>query len=183
MPDNEPRADRITVLFTCRARNPISWLIRWTVPRSRFALALSSHCLVDAGDVLYEATMLYGVREVDRATALRGATVVKQTRYQVPDAAAGLAWARSQLCRYEPKLPAWFPAWVRPGCSALLKLCNNNYDWGGAAGLGLAPGREWADESAWYCYEFVAGVLRAAGRPVFAQLSHVGETALMAIDP
>lgn len=183
MDDNKTPRDRITVLFTRRARSPISWLIRWAVPRSRFALALSSHCLIDAGEVLYEATMLYGVREVDRATALHGATVVTRTSYQVPDAVAGLAWAKAQVCRYVPNPPRWLPARVRAFCGAVLKMINSNYDWHGAIGLGLSPYRNWSDESAWYCYEFAAGVLRAAGRPVFAQLSHIGETALMAIDP
>lgn len=147
----------ITILFTRRQWNPVSWLIRWAVPRSRFALGLSSHCLVDAGDKLYEATMLHGVREVDRATALKGQTVVKETRYRVPDAAAGIAWAASQV--------------------------GKPYDWPGALGLGLTPGRDWLQDDKFFCYEFAAAVLHAAGRPVFANLTHVGETALMAINP
>jgi hypothetical protein len=147
----------ITVLFTRRTWNPISWLIRWAVPRSRFALALSSHCIIDVGEVLYEAHMLHGVREVNRATALKGQTIVKETRYQVPDAAVGIAWAAAQV--------------------------GAPYDWPGAIGLGLTPGRDWAQDDKWFCYEFAAGVLRAAGRPVFANLTHIGETALMAINP
>lgn len=149
--------DRITVLFTRRRFNPVSWLIRWAVPRSRFALALSSHCIIDAGDKMYEANMLHGVRAVDRATALKGQMIVKETRYQVPNMAAGLAWAAEQV--------------------------GSPYDWPGALGLGLTPGRDWGQDDKWFCYEFAAGVLRAAGRDVFAQLTHVGETALMAINP
>lgn len=147
----------ITVLFTRRKWNLISWLIRWTVPRSRFALALSSHCIVVHGNTAYEATMLYGVRQVPLDMALKGQTIVKETHYQVPNAYAGIEFARGEV-----------------GAS---------YDWGGAIGVGLAPDRDWADPSSWYCYEFAAAVLRAAGRPVFADLSHVGEVALMAINP
>lgn len=149
--------DQITALFTRRRFNPVSWLIRWAVPRSRFALSLSSHCIIDAGDFLYEASMLHGVRKVDRATALKGQTIVKETRYQVPDATAGIAWLDQQI--------------------------GAPYDWPGALGLGLTPYRDWGQEDKWFCYELAAGVLRAAGRPVFANLTHVGETALMAINP
>lgn len=60
---------------------------------------------------------------------------------------------------------------------------NNNYDFLGAFGLMLAPRRDWAGEESWFCYEFGAGWLRTAGRDVFANLSHVGEIALMSINP
>lgn len=152
-----PPQQTVAVLFTRRHLNPISWLIRWAMPRSRFALALSSHAIVDAGDKCYEAHMLHGVREVDRAVALAGLTVVCEIHYKVPDAAAGLAWARTQV--------------------------GKRYDWRGAFGLSLAPDRNWAEEGAWFCYEFAAGFLRACGRNLFSNLSHIGETALMAIEP
>lgn len=147
----------IRVIFTRRKWNPVSWLIRWACPRSRFALALSSHCIVDAGIAVYEAHMLHGVRCVDREVALKGQTVVKQTDYQVPDTLAGLKWASSQI--------------------------GARYDWPGALGLGLTPGRDWKQDDKWFCYEFAAAVLHASGRPVFANLTHVGETALMSINP
>lgn len=147
----------ITVLFTRRRWNPVSWLIRWAVPRSRFALALSSHCIIVDGDRAFEATMLHAVREVSLAEAMQGQIVVKETRYQVPDAAAGIAWARAQVAK--------------------------PYDFPGALGLGLTPGRDWKQDDKFFCYELAAGVLHAAGRPVFANLTHVGETALMAINP
>jgi hypothetical protein len=147
----------ITVLFTRRRWNPVSWLIRWVMPRSRFALALSSHAIVVGPDKCYEATMLHGVREVDFASALKGQTIVRTIRYGVRDAVAGIAWAETQR--------------------------GKRYDWRGAFGLGLAPGRDWAEDDCWFCYELAAAVLLAAGRPLFANLSHVGETALMAINP
>jgi hypothetical protein len=148
----------ITIIFTRRRWNPMSWLIRWAMPRSRFAFALSSHAIVAAPDgQCYEATMLHGVRAVDRATALAGQTVVLAVHYQVPDAAAGLAWVGDQVGRA--------------------------YDWRGAFGLSLSPDRDWAKDDSWFCYELAAGTLRAAGRPLFSNLSHIGEVALMAINP
>jgi hypothetical protein len=147
----------ITVLFTRRTWNPVSWLIRWAVPRSRFALGLSSHCLIDAGVAMYEANMLHGVRCVPRDVALNGLTIVRQVAYQVPDAMAGYKWASEQV--------------------------GAPYDWPGALGLGLTPDRDWKQDDKWFCYEYAAGVIQAAGRPVFANLTHVGETALMAINP
>lgn len=173
----------VTFLFTRRRRNPISWLIRWAVPRSRFAFALSSHCIVDTGEMLYEATMLQGVREVDRATALADQVVMRSVAYQVPDLAAGIAWAQAQVCRYQPRRPTWLPVRLRNVVAGIDLLLHNNYDFAGAIGLGLAPGRDWASDENWFCYEFGGGFLRAAGRPVFANLSHVGETALLAINP
>lgn len=147
----------VTVLFTRRKWNPISWVIRWAMPRSRFAWGLSSHAIVVAPDGCYEATMLHGVRFVSQEDALKGQTVVGKISYTVPDAEAGFAFAESQI--------------------------GKRYDWRGAFGLGLAPGRDWASDEDWFCYEFAAAVLRAAGRDLFANLSHVGETALLAINP
>ncbi|MCC6071468.1 hypothetical protein ACFSQU_18165 [Massilia sp. GCM10020059] len=151
--------ETINVTFTRRRWNPISWLIRWAVPRSRFSLALSSHCMVSVGDRVFEAHMIYGVRETDRSAALRGATVVKETCYQVTNADAGIAFAREQV------------------------LKRTRYDWAGALGLCLTPGRDWKQDDKFFCYEFAAAVLHASGRHVFNNLTHVGETALMAINP
>lgn len=173
----------ITSLYTRRRFNPVSWLIRYIRPRSRFALALSSHGMVLAGDTVYEATMWHGVRRVPREVALRGQTIVKMSHHQVPDPAAGFAWLDSQLCTYEPKLPRWLPEWLRRPLAALLLLLNNNYDWHGAFGLAFEPDRSWSEPGRWYCYELIAGALRAAGRSVFAELNHIGETALFSIAP
>lgn len=147
----------ITLLFAHRKWNPISWLIRWAIPQSRFALAMSSHCLVDDYDLIYEANMLHGTRGVARDVALDGLTIIKSITYTVPDAAAAIAWAKSQV--------------------------GKPYDWLGAFGLGLAPYRNWAEDDKWFCYEFGAGVLRAGGRDEFANLTHISEIALMAIKP
>lgn len=174
--------DTVTLLFTRRRWNPVSWLIRWAVPRSRFALALSSHCIVLCGGMCYEASMLAGVREVSPDVALADHMVVRRRDYYVPSSGAGITWARGQLCTYVPVPPAWLPAWARRLYAAVDLLLHNNYDWRGAFALGIAPGRNWASEVDWFCYEFGAGFLRACGRNVFANLSHVGETALLAIE-
>ena len=173
----------VALLYTRRQRNPISWLIRWAMPRSRFAFALSSHVIVVARGRYYEATMLTGVREVDEATALLGQTIVRHREHFVPDLDDGIAWARGQLCTYQAAAPAWLPQHVQRVWAAVQLFRNNNYDWRGALGLSLAPGRDWAAEDDWFCYEFAAAFLRACGRPVFEELSHVGETALLAISP
>jgi len=175
--------DQVTVLFTRRRRNPISWLIRWAMPRSRFAFALSSHAIIVAGGICYEANMIHGVRKGARAVILDGQTVVRERTYRVTDLAAGTRWGDQQLCSYRPQLPAWVPSWLQAALGTVLRILNSNYDWRGALGLGLAPGRDWAEEDVFFCYEFVAAFLRACGRDEFADLSHVGETALLAISP
>jgi hypothetical protein len=172
----------VTLFYTRRRRNPVSWLIRWAMPRSRFSFALSSHVIVLARGRYYEATMLAGVREVDEDVALKGQMVVRRREHLVPDLNAGVAWARSQLCTYQPKPSAWLPGWAQRTWSAIQMIRNNNYDWRGALGLSLAPGRDWAEEDVFFCYEFAAAFLRACGRDEFAELSHVGETALLAIN-
>ena len=147
-----------TLVYTKRPWNLISWAIRWAMPRSRFALALSSHVIIDAPDgMCYEATMLHGVRKVERAAALAGAVVVREIQHEVPNPQAGMQWLQDQV--------------------------NKGYDWSGAFGLSLAPDRDWAEPDRWYCYELAAGFLRAAGRDVFANLSHIGETALLSLNP
>ena len=146
------------VIYTKRNWNPVSWAIRYAMPRSRFALSLSSHAIIAApGGLCYEATMMHGVRAVDRVTALAGATIVHEAHYAVPDVDAALQWLHGQV--------------------------GKKYDWRGAFGLSLAPGRDWAEPDRWFCYELAAGAMRAGGRDVFANLSHVGETALLAINP
>lgn len=175
--------DHVTLLFTRRRRNPISWLIRWAMPRSRFAFALSSHAIVAIGAICYEANMIYGVRSDTRAAILDGQTVVLERTYRVDDLAAGIRWADQQLCAYQPTVPAWLPGWLHTPIKTVLRMLNSNYDWRGALGLSLAPGRDWAEEDVFFCYEFAAAFLRASGRNEFAELSHIGETALLAISP
>ena len=173
----------VTFLYTRRRWNLISLSIRYAMPRSRFAMALSSHLIVRVGDTCYEAHLLHGVRKLPIAEAMAGQVLVKESHFFVPDPEAGIAFGEAQLCTYEPKLPAWLPKWIAAPVRIVLKMRYNNYDFKGAFGLSLAPGRDWAEDDFWFCYEYGAGWLRAAGRNVFVNLSHVGETALMAINP
>lgn len=60
--------DELTVIFTKTWWSPFSWLIRWVLPRNRFALAKSSHCyIVGDNDEVYEAVFPKGVRKPHRS--------------------------------------------------------------------------------------------------------------------
>lgn len=144
----------ITLIFTIRKYNLISLLIRWAVPVSRFRLSCSSHVLIVDGEGYLEAHMLGGVRRTDN---LDGLTVVKVVTHSVPDAAAGIAWARSQIGR--------------------------PYDWWGALGLSFSPFRNWQDPAKWFCYEFAAMILKRAGKDCFADIPHVTESILLSVKP
>jgi hypothetical protein len=145
----------IRVVFTRRKRNIGSWLIRWALPRSRFSLALSSHALIVDGDYYIEAHMRYGVRR--SKDGLTGLDIVKAVNFWVPDAELGIAWARNQV--------------------------GKKYDWPGAFGLALDPGRDWQDPDSWFCYELAAGVIVNSGRDAFASKGHITETTLFSIKP
>jgi hypothetical protein len=145
----------IRIIFTKRNWNIGSWLIRWALPRSRFALALSSHALIVDGDHYIEAHMRHGVR--CSKNALEGLDVVKTIDFQVPDAEVGLAWARAQI--------------------------GKKYDWSGALGLALDPDRDWQSPDSWFCYELAAGAIVNAGRDAFASKGHVTEATLFSIKP
>lgn len=145
----------LTIVFTKRRWNLGSWLIRWALPRSRFALAISSHCLIQDGDHYIEAQMMGGVkRTID---ALKPQTVVKVVKFQVPDAAAGLAWARSQV--------------------------GKPYDFAGAFGVALAPDRDWCEPDTWFCYELAAATMVNAGRDAFTERGHITEATLLSLNP
>jgi uncharacterized protein YycO len=149
--------ETVNVVFTKRKFNPTSWIIRWCLPRSRFHSSQSSHAMIVDGDYVIEATMLHGTRRVLKAEALKGAVVVADVHYSVPDAEAGLAWARAQV-----GLP---------------------YDFKGAVGLALSPDRDWTEQDSWFCYELAAATLKAAGRDVFKHYGHISENQLLAIKP
>lgn len=150
--------NKITLVFTKREWNPGSYIIRWGIPLSRFKAALASHCLIKDGDYIIEANMEHGVRRSKADVALKGLTIVKEIEYTVPDAEAGLAWARTQV-----GLP---------------------YDWKGAFGLSLAPNRNWAEPDEWFCFELAAATLAKAGRDYFREdAGHISGNLLMAIKP
>ena len=149
--------DTIRVIFTRRRRNPFSWLIRWALPRNRFALALASHSLIVDGDNMIEAHMRHGVCRLPAADAMAGLTVVKIVDYSVPNAEAGLAWARLQI--------------------------GKPYDWRGALGLVIDVDRNWQKDTDWFCFELVAGALENAGRSTFTETGHITGSMLLSIKP
>lgn len=147
----------IKIIFTKRQWSIVSWLIRWALPRSRFSFALSSHCFIVDGELVYEANLTTGVRCIDMETALKGATIVKTIVYNVTDRLKGIEFIKSQL--------------------------GKPYDLKGAFGLSLNPDRDWANDNKWFCYELASAALRAAGRDEFENLSHVTEMALLSLKP
>lgn len=152
--------DRVTVVFTKSNLSPISWLIRWALPRSRFALALSSHCLVKIGNEkdgyrTFDMGFKMKLTEVEWEKAMKDRVVVATRTYLVPNLEMGIAWAREQI--------------------------GKDYDIKGAFGVAIAPGRDWSSEEDWFCYEFAAAFLKACGLDIFNSLAHITETALLSL--
>lgn len=149
--------ETIRVIFTKRKWNPVSFLIRWSMPRTRFHIAESSHCLIEDGEYVIDSSMMHGVRRALRHEALKGQHVVRVVYFSVPDKEAGLAWLRTQV--------------------------GKSYDFKGAFGVALSPDREWAKEDYWYCYELAAATLKAAGRDIFRKYGHIAENTLLSVRP
>jgi hypothetical protein len=146
----------VRVLFTKTKWSIPSMLVRWALPRSRFAWALSSHCLIDTGNgFLYEALPIHGVRKTPATVALDGLTIVDTVDFQVPDVAAATTFLETQL-----------------GAA---------YDYRGVLGMGIAPDRDWSSADKWFCYEYAATALKFAGLDVFSSLSHITEVPLLAL--
>lgn len=150
--------EQITVVFTKRNWNPGSYLIRWGLPKSRFKVADASHCLIKDGDYFIEASMEHGVRRALADEALKSLTVVDTITYNVSNAEAGIAFARSQV--------------------------GKSYDFKGAFGIALAPDRDWTQDDKWFCFELAAATLAKAGRNDFREdAGHISGNLLMAIKP
>ena len=147
----------VKVVFTKNVWNPFSWLIRWALPRSRFAWAQSSHCFIVYGDRWYQSCAPKGVSVINVSDVSKRDTIVKTIEYNVPDAVAGETFLVSQL--------------------------GKGYDYKGAIGLAIAPTRAWNDDSDWFCYELAAACLEASGRSEFDKLQIITETALFALKP
>lgn len=165
----------ITVIYTKKLTSPISWLVRWALPRSRFKIAETSHGYIQSHDnplKYYEATSFFGfkslieaiktgdlkkmtgVREVD-IKEVRKNTIVRIVSYEVPNVKEGMTWLEQQV--------------------------GKGYDFKGAVGVSLSPTRDWNEEDCWFCYELIAGTLKNSGLNVFENLGHITETALFAI--
>jgi uncharacterized protein YycO len=151
-------ASSITIRFVQSSwYNPGGWLIRWALPRTRFAWAKASHSMVvdEATGKVIHATMRHGVIEQPLDEAMRGHVLVAERRYAVPNAAQGLAWARSQK--------------------------GKPYDWPGAIGVSAAPDRNWQHDDSWFCHEFCAATLAQAGLDIFEDTGHVTDSHMLMI--
>lgn len=151
---------QLTVVYTKSPLSPLSWLVRWALPRSRFALALSSHCVIldneDEG-YCYHAMLGQGVRKITVNEAYKGSKIVKVIKYNLPDVKSAMRFLDSQ--------------------------CGKGYDLKGAFGISISPDRDWSEDDKWFCYELTAAAIKAGGRDVFTNLSHITEIALMALKP
>ncbi len=147
--------NKAVILFAVRPWNPVSWLIRWALPVSRFKWARASHSMILDGDHVIHATMLQGVVRRTLAEVLESQAIVARREYAVPDLDAGLAWARSQI--------------------------GTDYDFEGAFGVSLEPGREWQDDGKWFCHELSAAFIHACGRKIFGKFGHVTDTTLLMV--
>jgi hypothetical protein len=148
----------ITVAFVRRPWwHPAGTLIRWALPVSRFKWARASHSMIVDGDHAIHATMLHGVVRQPMAQAMHGQVLVAYRHYEVPNAEAGLEWARSQV--------------------------GKSYDFAGAVGLSLKPDRHWQKDDRWFCHELCAAAIHQAGRQLFASAGHVTDTALLLVNP
>jgi uncharacterized protein YycO len=149
---------QITILFVKRRWwNVVAALIRWAIPLSRFKLAKASHSMIVDNDDVIHATMLHGVIRQPRDEALKGQSIVETVSYAVPDGAAGIEWANSQI--------------------------GKSYDFLGAFGLGLSPGRRWQEDDKWFCHELCAAAIQHSGRELFVDSGHVTDSHLLIIKP
>ncbi len=153
--------NRIHAIFTKRPYNVGSMLIRCANPVSFIKIAPVSHVIIVDGLTGYgiEANMVHGVRRALLSEMMKGLTLVEQIRYEVPDAEAGLVWARQTAQR------------------------KAKYDFRGALALGLEPDRDWQQDTDWFCFEFGCNVLAKSGRKVFSNHARVTGNMLMSIHP
>jgi len=148
--------DQLKVIFTKNYFSPFSWIVRWTLPRSRFALALSSHCFIyDGNGNYYEAVAFKGVVKISSLEMSKNDIIVATKNYQVRDINAAYDFLEKQL--------------------------GKKYDYKGVIGLALNPARNWASDEDWFCYELCAAALKISGGPQFNNLNHITETALLSV--
>ena len=101
-----------------------------------------SHCgVVTPQNTIIEARAFHGVVESSMAEFVGRCSHCEFTRIDVPDADAGVAWAREQL--------------------------GKPYDYGAVAGNLFRE--SWQDDDKWECSELLEGAVAKAGRPRFRQ--------------
>jgi hypothetical protein len=125
-------------------RHPFSAIIRFING------SLWSHEAILDGDNVIEALGSTGVHSVPFEQAKKHYIDYAILEFDVPDAEAGMAFARAQI--------------------------GKQYDWGaifwqwlGRVFLMLGLERNWQDDSKWICFELREAVLLAAGRPTIVR--------------
>lgn len=136
--------------------SPVDQLIRWALPRTRFAWARASHSIVSWGQVAVDATMLHGVRARNLSDALKGHIVVDVRCYWVPDVESAKRFAQAQV--------------------------GKGYDFKGAFGIALDPEREWLEDDKWFCHELSGATLWAGGYKLLRKVGHVTDTHLLMLN-
>lgn len=118
----------------CRRRNLGSLLLRFATWSSW------SHVgIVTPDQTVIEAAAFHGVVERPLDEFIAGVSRYSVRIIDVPDEAAAIEWARSQV--------------------------GKGYDWAGVIGLGLR--REWDQPQAWFCSELLEAAAAAGGRRRF----------------
>lgn len=149
--------DQLRAIFTKRPYHPGSLLIRCANPVSFVKIAPASHVITVDGEYGIEAHSHFGVRRARLTTLLKGLDVVTVKNYEVQNAEEGLRWGRESAER------------------------KDKYDFKGALALGLAPGRDWQDETDWFCFEHFANIMAKAGRKPFANNAHITAYMLLSL--
>lgn len=150
--------DILTILFVKRTGfNLSSMFIRWALPVSRFKWARASHSIIVCGDYAYQATAFHGVTKTLLKDALLKYTLVAKKDFEVLDINSGINWLENQV--------------------------GKKYDFWGAIGLAIKPDRLWAEEDKWFCHEFCAAALQAAGRKLFIDTGYVTDNCLIIANP
>ena len=146
------------IIFTKSNTDPLSWLIRWALPMSRFKWARASHSMILDGDYVIHATMRHGgVIRQPLAEALKNQQVVTTRVFQVDNLENGIDWAKKQI--------------------------GKSYDFKGAFGIALTPDREWIEDDSWFCHELCAAFLHNSGKKLFREFGHVTDSALLLVNP
>lgn len=120
-------------ILFCRSRHIATPILRAAMWSPWSHVAL---IMDDEEDAVIDATFMHGgVQRRSLAEVLAKSTAHEFREIECPDAAAAYAFARAQL--------------------------GKPYDTWGVLGIGLH--RDWQDDSAWFCSEFVEAALAAGG--------------------
>lgn len=100
-----------------------------------------SHAIAIIDRRAYEASMAHGCRAGRVDELMIGVAVYRDMKVWVPDIYAAIKFAEDQI--------------------------GKGYDWVGAVGIPFTYSEDWADESTWWCSEFVFAIVLAGGTRLF----------------